>query len=172
LYHQLASQKNKWNLENQLNEKKLARKTDRIMNLEKQLHETKDLVGQYKSKIESLKSLISVSNTNNIPMHEIWNENYENNDTIVTNTSQAGGDNKPLDVTADDTKHQEESILRKSFSASTSARIVKFIRGGQSKSISKPFPSTRLNFASMSLPSSENKGNVVIPKSDNKVEPH
>jgi len=34
-------------------------KTQRMLNLEKQLHETKELVNQYKNKIESLKSLIT-----------------------------------------------------------------------------------------------------------------
>jgi len=165
IYQQLSSQKNKWNLDHQLNEKKLARKTDRIMNLEKQLHETKDLVGQYKSKIESLKSLISVSNSNNIPMHEIMNENFENVEPI-SNLSQSDIIKHHLENTPTDNKghhHDADSILRKSLSSATSARIVKFIRGGQ-QSKSKG-SSGKINFSSFSLPASNQKG-------DNKVEPN
>lgn len=59
MYHQLASQKSIWKVDNQvslksyiysyliiikLNENRLKRKTERIINLEKQLHETKELV--------------------------------------------------------------------------------------------------------------------------------
>jgi kinesin family protein 5 len=167
MYQTLNSQKHKWNLDHQLNEKKLARKTDRIMNLEKQLHETKDLVGQYKGKIESLKALISVSNSNNIPMHEIWNENYEN----VEPMANIGGDMKHLEGTPADRGHSNHDDLRKSLPSATSARIVKFIRGGQSKagSISK-LPPGKINFSSFSIPNSELKQ---ITKTDNnKVEPH
>jgi len=40
------------------------RKTERMLDLEKQLYDTKDLVDKYKAKIESLKSLINLSTNN------------------------------------------------------------------------------------------------------------
>jgi len=149
----------KRNLKKKLNEKKLARKTERILNLEKQLHETKDLVGQYKGKIESLKALISVSNSNNVPMHEIMSENSENVDPIANMSSNT---DSRIDSTIDEHRHHhDDPSMRKSISSATSARIVKFIRGGQNKT--KSAIPTRLNFSSFSIPNSDNKVNKIEP---------
>ena len=83
-------------------------------------------VGQYKGKIESLKALISVSDTSNIPTHQILNENQGNSDPLF-NTPENRFDRANEDGGI---KPFEESSFRKNLTASANARIVKLIKGG------------------------------------------
>jgi hypothetical protein len=121
MYHQLNTQKSTLKVDNQVTEKKLARKTERILGLEKQLLDTKELVGEYKNKIESLKSLISVSGNTNVPLNQIYTEGMENMDLNYQESF----------LMTPDSKGQSSIHARKP--SSNNAKIVKHIRGGQSK---------------------------------------
>ena len=96
------------------------------------MNETKDLVGQYKGKIESLKVLITSSNSN-VPVHEFLNENYENIEPSGNSTG-TGGSSLDLKQDISDSARTLEETIKKSttLNHATTAKIVKCIKGGQS----------------------------------------
>jgi len=118
MYQQIAQQKSQTRVE-QAGDKKPQRKTERILNLEKQLHETKDLVNQYKTKIESLKSLISVSTSTNNTGTSFLDKSVVDIQKKRDLVKQEVKDNVSKD------SHIEELHMK-----GPQTRIVKHIRGG------------------------------------------
>jgi len=61
MYHQLVSQKSALKVENQVNEKRIQRKNERISVLEKRLAEQRDHVNMLRNQVEALKAALSDS---------------------------------------------------------------------------------------------------------------
>lgn len=111
-------------------DKKSPVKTQRMINLEKQLHETKELVNQYKNKIESLKSLITTNPSSTSSAKYEEPEKFENTETFKHHKQIIK--QEVLDQVSSKKGMGGMSVPELSPHSANNAKIVKPIKGGQS----------------------------------------
>jgi len=112
-------------------DKKSPVKTQRMINLEKQLHETKELVNQYKNKIESLKSLITTNPSSTSSAKYEEPEKYENTETFKHHKQIIK--QEVLDQVTSRKGMGGMGVAELSPRSANNAKIVKPIKGGQNK---------------------------------------
>jgi len=112
-------------------DKKSPVKTQRMINLEKQLHETKELVNQYKNKIESLKSLITTNPSSTSSAKYEESDRFENTETFKHHKQIIK--QEVLDQVSSRKGMGGMGVPELSPRSANNAKIVKPIKGGQNK---------------------------------------
>lgn len=135
-YHQLVSQRSVLKVDNQALEKQIARKNERIIQLEKLLFETKEQQNIQKSRYEALKAMVYQSEMGdkiymaNLDIEFPMGKNIQGfvNNPLISSFEEEKNMNILTTITEDTVKSESRGSQS---SGSTNKKIVKHIRGGQ-----------------------------------------